>query len=319
MQLTENRSKIYKFKIADVKINVIVDDYYTINLPEKKIDFNWAQDNLHYHAIHEMFFVNDSTLTVFTNDKTYEYNNCIVCIPPFFKHRTYGKNVHKIFFSVGGYEKASSDFLSFINNLISNELPFELSPDSSVDFLINQMELLLDNNSSINTEMISSLFKLIFCYLYNFNHKNTDNVIYKGNESYLIKIDAIINNYQYDINLKTVANELCLSTKQTSRIIKKHFKKSLSDLVTEKRLEVASNMLRYSDKSISQIVEHINFTSETYFYHQFKKYYNCTPTEYKNQKNADWKVRIFYFVIAVAVITVDSVLLYEISTVSPML
>lgn len=286
MQITENKSKIHKFKISDVKINVIVDDYYTIDSPKREIDFNWAQDNLHYHAVHELFFVNDDVLTVYTSNDTYEYKNCIVCIPPFFKHRTYGKNVHKIFFSVDILEKSPSDFISFIYNLTSKDSPFDLITDTSVNFLINQIEILLSNNNSISNEMTSSLFKLVFCYLYNNNHQNSDSVTYKGNESYLIKIDAIINNYQNEIDLKTVANELCLSTKQASRIIKKYFKKSLSDLVTEKRLEVACSLLRHSEKSISQIVEHINFSSETYFYYQFKKHYNCTPSEYKT-KNAD--------------------------------
>jgi len=286
MQTIENRSKIYKFKIADIKINVIIDDYYAIDAPKREIDFDWAQNNLHYHAVHELFFVNDSPLTVFTNDSTFEYNNCIVCVPPFLKHRTYGKNVHKIFFSVDGFEKASSDYSSFIDDMITKSSPVQLIADKSVDFYINQIKALISNNSSINSEIVSSLFKVIFYYIYQSNHKNNEHEIFRANESYLIKIDAIINHYQNEINLKSVANELCLSTKQTSRIIKKHFKKSLSDLVTEKRLEVACNLLRHSDKSISQIVEYINFSSETYFYYQFKKYFGCTPTEYKI-KNAD--------------------------------
>lgn len=287
MQTIKNRSKIYKFKIADIKFNVIIDNYFTINSPKREIDFNWAQDNLHYHAVHELFFVKDNPLTVISNETPYEYKNCIVCIPPFFKHRTYGKNINKIFFSVDGLQKSSGDFNEFLNELLSSQKPFELTKSPTIDLYINETELLLNNKNSINNEIISTLFKLIFHYMYLDNFKNEDEEAFNGNESYLIKIDAIINHYQNDINLKSVANELCLSTKQTSRIIKKNFKKSLSDLVTEKRLEIACNLLRHSEKSISQIVEHINFSSETYFYYQFKKNYGCTPSEYRNQKNAD--------------------------------
>ncbi len=287
MQTIENRSKIYKFKISDIKISVIIDDYYEINSPKKEIDFNWAQDNLHYHAVHELFFAKDSTVTVFSNDKTYEYNNCIVCIPPFFRHRTYGNNVHKIFFSVDGLEKSSGEFCEFLTELLKNQSPTKLNKLATLDLYIAETELLLNNKNSINNEVLSTLFKLIFYYIYLDNFKNEVIDTFGGNESYLIKIDAIINNYQNNINLNSVANELCLSTKQTSRIIKKHFKKSLSNLVTEKRLEVACNLLRHSKKPISDIVEHINFSSETYFYYQFKKNYGCTPTEYRNKKIAD--------------------------------
>ncbi len=287
MQTIENRSKIYKFKISDIKINVIIDDYYLISSPKKEIDFNWARDNLHYHAVHELFFVKDSALTLFTDDNAYEYNNCIVCIPPFFRHRTYGKDIYKIFFSIDGLEKSSTNFNEFLCELMNSKIPIELSKSSTIDFYIKESEKLLSNKTSIKNEIISTLLKLIFHYIYLDNYKNEDSEVSYGNESYLIKIDAIINNYQNDINLKTVSNELCLSTKQTSRIIKKHFKKSLSDLVTEKRLDVACNLLKHSDKSISQIVEQINFSSETYFYFQFKKNFGCTPSEYRTKKIAD--------------------------------
>lgn len=287
MQTIKNRSKIYKFKIDDIKINVIIDNVFTINAPRREIDFNWAQDNLHYHAVHELFFVKDYPLTVFGKDTSCEYKNCIVCIPPFFKHRTYGKNINKIFFSVDGFEKASGEFSRFLSEMTCCELPTELTKASAVDYYIKETEHFLNNKNATNNEIITTLFKLIFHYIYLENYTNSDEQAFNGNESYLIKIDAIINQYQNDINLKSVANELCLSTKQASRIIKKNFKKSLSDLVTEKRLEVACNLLSHSDKSISEIVELINFSSETYFYYQFKKNYGCTPTEYRNQKNAD--------------------------------
>ncbi len=287
MKLNENSSKIYKFKISDIKINVVIDNYFTINATKNEVDSNWAQNNLHYHAIHELFFVKDNSLTLYTDNSTYEYKNCIVCIPPFLKHRTYGKNINKVFFSVDGLDKSTGDFNIFLKNVVENKVPFELTTSPSVDIYVNEIKTLLNNKNSINNEIISTLFKLIFYYLYIHNYQNSNSEIYKGNESYLIKLDAIINHYQNEINLKTVSNELCLSTKQTSRIIKKHFKKNLSDLVTEKRLEVACNLLKHSQKSISQIVDHINFSSETYFYYQFKKNYGCTPTEYRNQKIAD--------------------------------
>ena len=287
MQPIENKSKIYKFKIHDIKFNVIIDDYYTINYPINEIDIDLKCDNLHYHAVHELFFVKDSCLTIVANDSSYEYNDCIVCIPPFFKHRTYGENIHKIFFSVEGLEKSSGDFYVFLREILNSETPIKLSKSPTVDLYINETEKLLNNKNSINNEIISTLFKLIFYYIHLNNFTNDQIEPYNGNESYLIKIDAIINRYQNDIDLTSVANELCLSTKQTSRIVKKHYKKSLSDLVTEKRLEVACGLLRHSEKSISQIVEEINFSSETYFYYQFKKNFGCTPSEYKYKKNAD--------------------------------
>ncbi len=287
METVKNRSEIYKFKIADTRISVIIDDYYIINHQKQDIKTALLQNNMHYHAVYEMFFVSSSPLLLLTDNESLEYKNCVVCIPPFFRHRSYGNNIHKVFFSVDGLEKATSDFSQFISDYFTAQKPFEFAISEPIEFCINEIELLLKNKNSINNEVIESLLKLIFYYVYLENFKNENKETFSGNESYLIKIDSIINHYQNDINLKTVADELCLSTKQASRIIKKNFKKPLSDLVTEKRLYVACDLLKNSQKSISEIVEHINFSSETYFYYQFKKNYGCTPSEYRNKKIAD--------------------------------
>ncbi|MGN0179120.1 MAG: helix-turn-helix domain-containing protein, partial [Monoglobaceae bacterium] len=103
-------------------------------------------------------------------------------------------------------------------------------------------------------------------------------------DSYFIAIDGIIKDYQKNINLKSVADDLHLSTKQASRIIKKYYKTTLSQLVVKKRLGVACALLENSDMAVSDIVKHINFPSESYFYSQFKKAYETTPLQYRKSK-----------------------------------
>ena len=93
----------------------------------------------------------------------------------------------------------------------------------------------------------------------------------------------IIASYKEDITLASVAKKLGLSTRQTSRVIMKHYKSTLSELVTNQRLNVASLMLLSGEHSISEIVEKVNFSSESYFYSQFKKKYGMTPLKYKRE------------------------------------
>lgn len=279
-----SESKIYKFKISDLKLTIIIDNTHTINSP-KNIDETYFTDiELHYHAVYELFFVNSSPLTVYTDNGIIEYKNCIVCIPPFFKHRSCGNSINRFLFSFEQSGKSQSSFCNFISEFFSKEEPFEFNANTAIDFYIRQAAELFHSKNKLSDEITDSLFKLIFYHIYDSNIKSAEKDEIKTNESYLLKIDGIIHNYRDDINLQSFADALCLSTKQTSRIIKKNYKKSPSELITERRLEVACSLLKYTDKSISEIVEHINFSSETYFYYRFKKAYGCTPMEYKKQQ-----------------------------------
>jgi len=110
---------------------------------------------------------------------------------------------------------------------------------------------------------------------------------YTTNESYLVKIDDAINEFRKDITLRSLADVLHLSTKQTSRIILKNYNKKLSELISEKRLSVAAELLIRSDKTVTEIIEYVNFNSEKYFYSQFKKKFGCTPLKYKKLNVVD--------------------------------
>ena len=55
-------------------------------------------------------------------------------------------------------------------------------------------------------------------------------------------------------------------------------------MLCERRLSVAASLLKNTDMSIAQIVEYINFPSESYFYARFKKAYGITPASYRKNK-----------------------------------
>ena len=105
------------------------------------------------------------------------------------------------------------------------------------------------------------------------------------NESYVVLIERAIRQYTSDITLSSVAQSMHLSTKQTSRIIMKLFKKPLSKLVAERRLTIARELLASTDLPISEIVRRVNFRCENYFYAQFKKMYGLTPRAYRKRIN----------------------------------
>ena len=131
-------------------------------------------------------------------------------------------------------------------------------------------------------EVIELLLKLILLEALSAQSKGTKSNTIR-NDSYLVKLEDILFDYQNDINLGIVAREFGLSTKQTSRIIRKNYGTTLSDMVRRKRLDVACALLKNTDMAISEIVTHINFPSVSVFYGQFKKTYGVTPLHYRKE------------------------------------
>lgn len=236
--------------------------------------------NLHYHVMYELFSVADEPIIIHTAERVSEYKNCFICIPPFCKHRTIRKAGFRILFSYDKTGTKPSEFQQFMDLFFSRTEPFEIPASPILTQLQKELENICDFTDSISYEAATSVLKLMFYNIYKLQpSKKKSSAI--TNESYLVKIDDIINAFQKDITLQSLADSLHLSTKQTSRILQKNYKKKLSEILIEKRLSIAAELLLRSNKTISEIVEYVNFPSERYFYSQFKKAFGCTPRKYR--------------------------------------
>ena len=277
--------KNLKFKLNGFAVSAIVDHL----LYADKIPPDVLMQNFHYHAIYELFIVEDVPLTVYTETGTTVYQSCIVCIPPFLKHRTMRKCGLRILFSLDTRNK-SGPFGKFMRTFLSAQAPVVLQTSAPLSFYATQLSSILSLDTPTTNEIAASLVQLIFYSIFSANSEcktnASKNVVLATNESYLARIDVMIDSFAENINLRLVADRLGLSTKQASRIIKKNYKKTLSQLVCEKRLSVAAELLLRSDKTILEIVEYVHFPSESYFYHKFKEHFGQTPLAYKKQHRA---------------------------------
>lgn len=61
--------------------------------------------------------------------------------------------------------------------------------------------------------------------------------------------------------------------------------KSFTQLITLQKLNTAALYLIHSNETVSQISERVGYSDTSYFYHEFKKFFNLTPTQFrlKNQ------------------------------------
>ena len=274
----------YTFRLGNTKFEVDIGAaFYRGSSAEYKL----PRDISHYHAKHELFFVTDTPLTLVTENERNSYKRCLLFVPNFLKHYALRSNDYRILFSISDTGRGACEFSSFMKRFFSRDSVFSFELDDKLTFCLEQLKNLLDDQSETGREAAISALKLTFYNIY----KKCSDVQDEGfltRESYLIIIERIINHHSLDptktVNLESVANELHLGKKQTSRIIYKYFGKSLSDLVLEKKLAFASTLLRSTDKSMSEIAKEANFHSDNYFFLSFKRVYGITPLAFRKSE-----------------------------------
>ncbi len=278
----------YNIKIEDISLVVGVDDSYSNILNfESRDEYVCSMMHQHSHLGYELFFADEQPLTFFYEDKKTQYSDCVLCVPPHFSHLSFRRSGYRFLFYIEkSKEKSDSDFAKFIYNLLESKQPLTLKTDAHIKVYLKDLEELIFSRQSANADMVVSALKLIFYKLYKLNSKETkETKSPTATKSYLMEIDEMINNFSNDLSMQAIADNLCLSLRQASRTVHKYYNKSPSELLLERKLTVACRLLQYTDSTVAQIVENLDFSSESYFYSQFKKAYGCTPKEYKSQKN----------------------------------
>ena len=78
-------------------------------------------------------------------------------------------------------------------------------------------------------------------------------------------VDYIYSHIKERITIQVLADHTELSTNYLSRIFKQNLGVSVSDYIREQKIEKATHLLRYSDKSIVDIANYLAFSSQSHF------------------------------------------------------
>ncbi|WP_167527311.1 helix-turn-helix domain-containing protein [Paenibacillus cellulositrophicus] len=85
------------------------------------------------------------------------------------------------------------------------------------------------------------------------------------------------------ITLQAMADKAYLSTRQFQRVFTSNYHTTPMDYVIRKRLDYSCTLLRHPNLSISQVALESGFRDQNYYARQFRKVYNCTPSEYREK------------------------------------
>lgn len=102
--------------------------------------------------------------------------------------------------------------------------------------------------------------------------------------------DYIARHIYHPFKISDMSAELHISNNYLSQLFSKETGMTIQHYIRNERLNAAANLLKYSEESIGQISDYMQFSSPSRFSGYFKEKYHMTPLEYRNKyKIAEFK------------------------------
>lgn len=282
------KEQIYKITISDIRLEATLFDE-AFHLKPSNIQGGIMSHirRMHRHTSHEIFFVLDGALHVHTASESSFSAQTAVVIPPLCDHYTVsdGTNGYCLYFSVEHIPNgAETLFRSVQEKLTDATATFKLDEDTV--FYVTRLANAVQTENA--AEQIPHLLYLIFDSLFKQTITAESKEASKTckRDTYIHSIELYVNNCEGKVSLQKLADKLYLCPKQVSRIIKKEYGCSLTDMVNRRKLTAACTLLKHTALSVTEISRAVGYEYENYFFTLFKKSLGVTPLQYRKQFKA---------------------------------
>ncbi len=106
----------------------------------------------------------------------------------------------------------------------------------------------------------------------------------KRSEEYYNKFMLLLNqHFKRERSIGFYASKLFISPKYMTTLIKKTSGRSAMDWINDYVIMEAKNLLKYSEMSILEISEYLNFSNQSFFAQYFKRFTGCSPSDYRDK------------------------------------
>lgn len=251
---------------------------------------NEYQNALHSHMYWELFIRVMREFTIDFEDQTITVKpgDCVL-IPPGVKHianyreKPYPEALSFSFRKNRLYKRGS--FYDQLTTLLGTEHRlFKQSSSNMSDSYFNLIKCLSAGNHILACRYFYNIITDVISQSINIPRKDPSKMLPDTDILRSRRIMRLVEKYYTDdISLKSVADELNLSVRQTTRIIRATTGHTLGELVSAKRMDAARNLLLKNRYTISEISEKVGYNSLSCFYSAFRKHYGMLPKEYRQQ------------------------------------
>ncbi len=260
--------------------------------------------NAYYHDFFEIMYVYKGSCINGINGNSFKMNEGDICIlgmndSHYVKVDCEGDILINILIKKSLFDKSFLSLLSE-NNLLTNffitslfalkdeqhYLYFPGENSKSAQVLIQQLVVEYFNKKVCYKKSMECYLALVFSDLLRSYQSSIDKDNYKNmGNNHLSDILTYINDNKSTVTLSSVSKHFNYHPNYLSSLIKKYTNKSFSDILQEVRLSEACDYLVNTDLCIDNIVTLLGYYDRSYFYKVFKKQYNMTPIEYRNNRD----------------------------------
>ena len=161
-------------------------------------------------------------------------------------------------------------------------LYFKVSNEKDIQEILDKIIIEIYEPTMISSTTIKLLVGLLIVEL--IKKPNNIEVYSEDNYDNLIIIEVLkyIDNNYATATLFEISEILNQPHYKISKLVKKHTNMTFKELLQEKRLNKAKQLLNETDFSIVEIISLVGYENLTYFYKIFKEKYGYTPKNYKS-------------------------------------
>ena len=159
---------------------------------------------------------------------------------------------------------------------------FKVSNEKNIQEILEKIIIEIYEPSIMSSTTIKLLVGLLIVELI----KKPDKIEIYSEDNYdslmLIEVLKYIDNNYATATLFEISEILKQPHYKISKLVKKHTNMTFKELLQEKRLNKAKQLLNETDISVVEIISLVGYENLTYFYKIFKEKYGYTPKKYKD-------------------------------------
>lgn len=253
----------------------------------------------HWHEEIEIVFIEKGTgeFKVDLNSHILKEGDILI-IKPFSLHSIHPINDmycswNAMVFDLGILNSATTDgcLIKYFAPILNNEhqLPLIINRDcSGYKEILTCIKEIIDcfNTKKTAFELrLKSLLFYLFSLFYEYNlvlKKKTAPLTNETTRKIKIILNYIHENYMNDLSIHNISNACNLSQYYFMKFFKKHLGITCIEYLNIYRLDIATELLNTTDKSITEISFETGFNSVSYFNKLFKVRFKITPKEFRN-------------------------------------
>ena len=196
-------------------------------------------------------------------------------------------NVYIVFYlecsEVNLINKLTEDIISKADSLVENDKNvFIIEYTDKVWQLREQSRLFRKIKNNISSESKAKK------YILNLSEEMNNNIYDENEKTNVTAIKLakqyIIKNFNKNITLKEVADEVFLSQNYLSELFKKEMGEGFYDFLSRYRIQVAKDLLLTTNLRVYEIAENVGYNDSITFGRAFKKITGATPNSFRNNR-----------------------------------